>query len=352
MREMVERFAVEGTPILWQPFGSGHINQTWLVVTNRSRLYILQHVSTEIFRDPVGLMSNIQLVTDHLRRSDPDPRHVLTLIPLKDGRPYLLTEGNELWRMYAYVTGGLCLDEARTSDDFRQSGTAFGRFQRSLADFAAERLTETIPRFHDTPNRYRALRRAIEADALGRAAGVRKEIDFLLSREEGAGLLQRMREAGDLPTRVTHNDTKLNNVMLDEETGEPLCILDLDTVMPGLAAYDFGDAIRFGASTAPEDEPDLDRVHVNLEMYRAFAEGFLGACGMALTGAEKETLPDGARIITLENAVRFLTDYLEGDTYFHIAFPDHNLRRTRTQLALVAEMEARDGVIREMMKRL
>lgn len=352
MREMIECFAVEGTPILWQVFGSGHINQTWLVVTNRPHLYILQNISTAIFRDPVGLMNNILLVTDHLRRSDPDPRHVLTLVPLKDGRPYLLTAENELWRMYEFVTGGICLEQARQPADFQQSGVAFGQFQRRMADFAADRLTETIPRFHDTPNRYRALHRAIAEDRMGRAAGAEREITFLLEREEGAGLLQRLRESGELPVRVTHNDTKLNNVMLDEKTGEPLCILDLDTVMPGLAAYDFGDAIRFGASTAPEDETDLNKVHLDLTLYAAFASGFLGACGKALTETEIGTLPDGARIITLENAVRFLTDYLEGDTYFHIDHPEHNLQRARTQIALAAEMERMDGTIRRMMDTL
>ncbi len=349
MREMAEMFRTEGTIIKCIPFGSGHINQTWLVVTNQPHLYILQRVNTETFRDPVGLMNNILLVTGHLRKKDPDPRHVMTLVKLKDGRDYILNERKELWRLYEYVTGGVCLDRAETADDFRNSGKAFGTFQNRMADFPAEQLVETIPGFHDTPKRYQALHEAIREDLAGRAKDVQREIDFMLEREENAGLLQKMLKAGELPLRVTHNDTKLNNVMLDEKTREPLCILDLDTVMPGLAANDFGDSIRFGASTAEEDEKDLTKVHLDLDLYRAYAEGFLHACGDRLTAAERETLPDGARIITLENAVRFLTDYLNGDTYYHIERPEHNLDRTRTQMALTEEMEKHDAIIRGMM---
>ena len=247
------------------------------------------------------------------------------------------------------MTGGVCLDRAETADDFRNSGKAFGTFQNRMADFPAEQLVETIPGFHDTPKRYQALHEAIREDRAGRAKSVQQEIDFMLEREEEAGLLQQMLKAGELPLRVTHNDTKLNNVMLDEKTREPLCILDLDTVMPGLAANDFGDSIRFGASTAEEDEKDLTKVHLDLNLYQAYAEGFLHACGNRLTAAERETLPDGARIITLENAVRFLTDYLNGDTYYHIERPEHNLDRTRTQMALTEEMEKHDAIIRGMM---
>ena len=349
MREMAEMFRTEGTIIKCIPFGSGHINQTWLVVTNQPHLYILQRVNTETFRDPEGLMNNILLVTGHLRKKDPDPRHVMTLVKLKDGRDYILEDRKELWRLYEYVTGGVCLDRAETVDDFRNSGKAFGTFQKKMADFPAEQLVETIPGFHDTPKRYQALHEAIRDDRAGRVKSVQREIDFMLERERQAGLLQGMLKAGELPLRVTHNDTKLNNVMLDEKTREPLCILDLDTVMPGLAANDFGDSIRFGASTAEEDEKDLTKVHLDLHLYRAYAEGVLHACGDRLTAAERETLPDGARIITLENAVRFLTDYLNGDTYYHIERPEHNLDRTRTQMALTEEMEKQDGIIRGMM---
>ena len=236
--------------------------------------------------------------------------------------------------------------------DFYQSAVAFGRFQNQLRDFPAETLCETIPNFHNTPDRYRKFHLAIEADTAGRLAEVRPEVDFLLAREEEAGTLQRMRDRGELPVRVTHNDTKLNNVMLDAQTRLPLCVIDLDTVMPGLVAYDFGDSIRFGASTAAEDEKDLSRVEMNLDLFRTYAEGFIPACG-GLTAAELMSLPLGARTMTLENGMRFLTDYLEGDHYYHIAYPEHNLDRCRTQLKLVADMEQKqeqmDTVIRRFL---
>ena len=352
MQETAKLFATEGTVIRCVPFGSGHINGTWLVVTNRPHLYILQNVNTSIFRDPAGLMNNIIRVTGHLRKKDPDPRHVLNLVKLRDGRDYILTPENGLWRMYEYVTGGVCLDRAESPADFRNSGLAFGTFQRMMADFPAEQLAETIPGFHDTPARFRALRDALREDRAGRAKRVQPEADFLLEREAWAGRLQAMLKSGDLPLRVTHNDTKLNNVMLDEETRQPLCILDLDTVMPGLAGMDFGDSIRYGASTAEEDEPDTEKVHLDLDLYKAYAEGFLSACGDSLTANEQETLPDGARTITLENAARFLTDYLNGDTYYHIDRPDHNLDRTRTQIAMIRDMEENDGIIRRMMREI
>ena len=352
MKEMAQRFCTEGTILKCIPFGSGHINKTWLVVTNQPHLYILQQVNTDTFRNPKGLMNNILLVTGHLKKTDRDPRRVLTLVKLNDGNDYILTGENELWRMYEYVTGGICLDRAEKAEDFRNSGIAFGTFQKKMADFPAEQLTDTIPGFHDTPKRYKALHEAIREDRAGRMKDVQPEIEFMLEREENAGMLQKMLRNGELPLRVTHNDTKLNNVMLDEKTREPLCILDLDTVMPGLAANDFGDSIRFGASTAEEDEKDINKVHLDLNLYRAYAEGFLDACGDRLTKNELDTLPDGARIITLENAVRFLTDYLNGDTYYHIDRPEHNLDRTRTQMALTEEMEKKDGIIRNMMREI
>ena len=254
--------------------------------------------------------------------------------------------------MYEFVTGGISLDRAETPEDFRLSGEAFGQFQRQMADFPAERLVEVIPGFHDTPRRYRAFHQAIREDRKGRAGSVRAEIDFILEREKTAGLMMNLLKEGKLPLRVTHNDTKLNNVMLDAETRQPLCILDLDTVMPGLVANDFGESIRFGASTAAEDEPDPGKVHLDIGLYEAFTRGFLSACGNQLTEKEKETLPDGARLMTLENGMRFLTDYLEGDTYFHIERPGHNLDRSRAQLALVSEMEQKDEQVRKMIGKI
>lgn len=352
MQEILTSFMTESRPVSCVPYGSGHINQTFLVETDRKKRYILQKVNTVTFPDPEGLMNNIILVTDHLRKKDPLPGHVLTLVPTTEGQYYMLLPGKELWRMYEFIGEGVCLDRAETPEDFRLSGKAFGLFQRQMAEFDASKLKEIIPGFHNTPGRYKAFHKALEEDKVNRAQTVQKEIDFYLEREGTAGMMTEMQQHKQLPLRVTHNDTKLNNVMLDKETREPLCILDLDTVMPGLAGNDFGDSIRFGASTAAEDEPDMGKVHLDLNLYEAFARGFLGACGQALTQTELETLPDGARLMTLECGLRFLTDYLQGDTYFHTARRNHNLDRTHTQIALVRDMEAYDSRIRKMIREI
>ena len=337
MLNICEKFRTKGAPVSCEPYGNGHINATYLVKTDEEQ-YILQRINHHIFQDVPGLMRNVERVTAFLAEKDPDPRHSLHLVPAKDGAAYVEVEG-EFYRMYDFVRDSICLDAPETDEDFYQSAVAFGSFQRQLADFPANELSETIPRFHDTPSRYRALHAAIEKDALGRAASCRTEIEFALTREAEAAVMMNLLAAGELPLRVTHNDTKLNNVMLDAKTRRPLCVIDLDTVMPGLAANDFGDSIRFGANTGAEDEKDLTKISLSLTRYEAFARGFLEACGRALTPKEIETLPWGAKLMTLECGVRFLTDYLEGDTYFRIHRPEHNLDRTRTQFALVADME-------------
>ena len=337
MLNICGKFQTKGAALSCEPYGNGHINATYLVKTDEEQ-YILQRINHHIFQDVPGLMRNVERVTAFLAEKDPDPRHSLHLVPAKDGAAYVEAEG-EFYRMYDFVHDSICLDAPETDEDFYQSAVAFGSFQRQLADFPANELSETIPRFHDTPNRYRALRAAIEKDALGRAASCREEIEFALTREADAAVMINLLAAGELPLRVTHNDTKLNNVMLDAKTRKPLCVIDLDTVMPGLAANDFGDSIRFGANTGAEDEKDLKKISLSLARYEAFARGFLEACGKALTPKEIETLPWGAKLMTLECGVRFLTDYLEGDTYFRIHRPEHNLDRTRTQFALVADIE-------------
>ena len=239
--------------------------------------------------------------------------------------------------MYDFV-GGFCLETPETDDDFYQSAIAFGQFQQQLSDFPAETLVETIPEFHNTIDRYRNFKLAVEADPKGRLAGVKADVEFLLEREERGSQLQKMREAGKLPLRVTHNDTKLNNVLLDKTTRKCLCVLDLDTVMPGLSAYDFGDSIRFGAATAAEDEVDLSKMEMDLHLFEVYTRGFLEAA-TSLTDLEVQMLPMGAYVMTLEVATRFLKDYLEGDVYFKTAYPEHNLVRARTQMKLVVDME-------------
>ena len=338
MEQVLDLFRLNGRPVSCDPYGEGHINLTFLAVTDTGKRYILQRLSRAAFHDIPGLMGNVAAVTEFLAARSPDPRSSLHLIPTLDGRSFCRDSEGEFWRVYDFVEDSLCLQTPETPEDFYQSAVAFGQFQCRLRDFPAETLCETIPNFHNTPDRYRKFHLAVDADAAGRLSSVMPEVRFLLEREEKAGTLQRLREGGELPVRVTHNDTKLNNVMLDAVTRKALCVIDLDTVMPGLVAYDFGDSIRFGASTAPEDEKDLSRVEMSLDLYETYARGFIPACG-GLTAAELESLPLGAWTMTLENGLRFLTDYLEGDHYYHITRPEHNLDRCRTQLKLVSDME-------------
>jgi len=339
MQRILDSFALRGVPLTCEPYGSGHINHTYLVSTDEPHRYILQLINQRVFTDVPALMENIYAVTTYLSRMDPDPRHVLTVVPAKDGLPYHRDEDGEYWRVYEYITGGICLSRVETPEDFYQSAVAFGHFQTQLADFPANTLHETIARFHDTPNRYAALHKAIREDVRGRLAEVGPEVEFALAHEAEAGVMVQMLAQGELPLRVTHNDTKLNNVILDEKTRTPLCVIDLDTVMPGLVANDFGDSIRFGAATAAEDEKDLSLVQLSLPLYETYVNGFLGACGSRLTKLELETLPLGAKLMTLENGIRFLADYLVGDTYYTIHRPEHNLDRSRTQFQLVRCME-------------
>jgi Ser/Thr protein kinase RdoA (MazF antagonist) len=332
-------FKLDGKPIYCGRYGSGHINQTYLLVDATAREYILQRINKNVFKRPDLLMRNIVAVTNHLRAKAQSHREVLTLVPTLAGEDWLVDEDGEYWRLYDFVTDIVSMDKAETPADLRESGLAFGRFQRQLADFPAETLHETIPHFHDTPDRYRALKEAIAADTHGRAKEVGAEIEFALAREAFAATLMDLQAKGDLPLRVTHNDTKLNNVLFDRMTRKALCVIDLDTVMPGLAANDFGDTIRFGATSAAEDEPDLAKVNFVMPLYEAFAGGFLEACGESLTPCEREHLPHGAKMMTLECGVRFLTDYLSGDTYFRTGRAGQNLDRCRTQFKLVQDME-------------
>lgn len=339
MKEIYSQFRLEGRVISCTRLSGGHINRTYLLVTAKPHLYILQWLNGHVFGNLTGLMDNVVAVTAYLHQHSDDPRAALTLVPTLTDAPYLTTPEGDCWRVYEYILDSVCLEAAESPEDMRQSGAAFGMFQNQLADFPAATLVETIPHFHDTPDRFRLLRAAVHADVCCRLEGVHDEVERYLAHEGEADALHALLRAGKLPLRVTHNDTKLTNVMLDETTRRPLCVIDLDTVMPGLAAHDFGDAIRFGASTAAEDETDLSRVALSMAMYEAFTAGFLGACGKRLTALEIETLPMGAKLMTLECGVRFLTDYLNGDVYFATSRPGQNLDRARTQLALAEDME-------------
>lgn len=338
MLEIANRFALSGKPLYCERYGSGHINATYLLLDSTGREYILQKINTHVFKDPEALMRNIMFVTEHLHKNAASSREALTLVSTVDGGKWLNNNG-DYWRMYEFICDSMFFDKAENIAVFRESAVAFGCFQRQLSDFPAHMLTETIPNFHNTPTRFETLKKAVREDVCGRVKLVTKEIEFAYEREAYASTLTDLQANGNLPLRVTHNDTKLNNVLFDRHTEKGLCVIDLDTVMPGLAVNDFGDSIRFGASTAAEDERDLSKVNFSLALFEAYTNGFLSSCGQSLTACEKESLRDGAKMMTLECGVRFLTDYLAGDVYFHTNRTDHNLDRCRTQLKLVADME-------------
>lgn len=330
------------------PYGEGHINATHCIYVQLpdgdSRRYILQKINTATFTDPDGLMENICGVTEYLRkqaaqRGEDPARVTLQVIPTVDGKPYYRDAEGGCWRVYAFVEDTVCLQQVKTPEDFYQSAVAFGNFQKQLAGYPAATLHETIPHFHDTPRRFENFEKALAADVMGRAKDVADEIAFVRARKADCAYMTDLLAAGKLPLRVTHNDTKLNNILFDKESGEGLCVIDLDTVMPGLAANDFGDSIRFGANHSAEDEPDLSKVNFAIDLFEIYTKGYLQAAGDAFTPLEKETLSWGAKLMTLECGIRFLTDYLEGDHYFHTTRPGQNLDRARTQFKLVQDME-------------
>ena len=338
MNQILNAFKLDAPVASCERYGCGHVNETYLVVSESGRRYILQKISTRAFHDVPALMQNIISVTQFLKEKTDDPRGVLTLVPTTDDKFFLTHEDGSYWRLYDFVEDAVCLQAPETPEDFYQSALAFGSFQQMLTDFPAETLSETIPMFHNTANRFKLFREKLAEDPMGRAASVKEEIEFALAHEAEASTLVDLQASGELPTRVTHNDTKLNNVMLDATTKKALCVIDLDTIMPGLSLYDFGDSIRFGAATAAEDETDLSKVEMSLDLFRTYATGFLSACP-GLTDLEKKLMPLGAKMMTLECGVRFLTDYLDGDHYFKVHRENHNLDRCRTQFKLVADME-------------
>ena len=346
--EILSNFWLDSTPVSCEAFGSGHVNKTYLVITETGHRYTLQMIGPA-FKDVHALQDNIAAVIKHLHTKTDEKHGALTLIPTNEGEDHYHDPNGHTWRVYEFIEDGICLEAAETPDDFYQAAIAFGTFQQQLNDFPAETLHETIPLFHNTPNRYKQLREVLERDPMGRAKEVQEEIAFALAREEQAGQLIAMLEAGELPLRVTHNDTKLNNVMFRASDRTPLCVMDLDTTMPGLSAYDFGDAIRFGASTAAEDEKDLSKVWMDLELFRLFTKGYLEACP-GLTAKEIDVLPLAAFTMTLECGIRFLTDYIDGDHYFSIHSTEQNLDRCHTQFKLVADMETKWNEMAKIVK--
>lgn len=351
LNEVLKRFSVE-TAV--ERYGNGHINSTY---RTEAPQYILQKINTNVFTNPDELMENIENVTAFLRKKiaadggNPD-RETLTVIKTTDGKSCYKYDADNVFRMYRFINDTKTIEDNKTLRDLYNAGRGFGRFQKMLDDYPVETLHETIADFHNTPKRVDALKTAVEKDAAGRAASVRAEIEFALENAEFADTVIKEIERGRIPLRVTHNDTKINNILFDAESGEAVCVIDLDTVMPGSMLYDFGDALRMGASTAAEDETNLDAVHFDGEAFAQFADGYLCEMGGCLTETEIELLAFSAKLMTYECGIRFLTDYLNGDTYFKIHREHHNLDRARNQFKLVAELTEKETELNETVRHL
>lgn len=350
VEEAIEGFGFTGKLLSYERYGSGHINDTFLLsydVNGMGRIrIILQRMSKALTPESELLMDNIVRVTEHLEKKivafGGDPyREALRVIKTPLGKSCYVDSDGECWRAYPFVEGATSYDQVKDEADFYQSGVSFGNFQGMLSDFDAASLHETIPGFHDTKKRYAKFEAVVNANPLDRVKEAMEEIEFVKSRSDLKDVLGDALTSGILPLRVTHNDTKLNNILIDDKSGEGICVIDLDTVMPGLSVNDFGDSIRFGANTALEDEKDLSKVSLDLHLFEVYVEGFLAGCKGALSEAEIDYLPLGAKVMTYECGVRFLTDFIEGDVYFHVARYGHNLDRARTQFALIKDMEAK-----------
>lgn len=337
-----------------KPYGDGHINHTYLT---KSREYILQRINTNIFDHPKELMDNIVKVTEHVRKKiiaeggNPD-RETLTIIPTTDGKNYYEDDNGDCYRVYKFIGETKCYSIAEDPHLLYEAAKAFGRFQNMLNDFAAEELFETIPEFHNTRSRFNQLLEAIKENRSGRLSNVQAEVDYALSQEYMVDEITNAIEDGSVPLRVTHNDTKINNVLFDGKTGKGLCVIDLDTVMPGSLLYDYGDALRAGANTGAEDEKDLSLVWFDMAAFRQFSKGYLEEMHSVMTAKEIELLPLSAKMLTYECGIRFLADYLNGDTYFKTAYPEHNLDRARTQFKLCRDMDKKFDEMKSVIAQL
>ncbi len=351
INKIVAKFSTDSKATSIAPCGNGLVNHTFVVNTESDTRYLLQAINKNVFPNGAELVNNIYKITSFLKTKIDDSRAVITLIPTKDGKYYHLDGEGVCWRMSDYLDDVVCLERFDTLDEFYECAYGFGNFQRMLSDFPVDTLFETIPNFHNTPLRFETFMKAVENDPLGRAGDVKEEIEFFISEKEFYSVLFDANKLGKLPIRVTHNDTKTNNVMLDKDTRKAVRVIDLDTVMPGFSVNDFGDAIRFGANTAAEDERDLSKVSLDLELFDVYTKGFLAGCAGGLTDDEIMLLPEGAKMMTVECGMRFLTDYLEGDNYFKTKYPGHNLDRARTQIELVKDMNRKWQAMKDIVKK-
>lgn len=361
IQRIAKHFSIPGQFVAAGPYGHGHINDTYaavFLVDRRESRFILQRINDAVFKDPESLMDNVQRVTTHQQSILHDQgvahpeRRALCLVPERDGRAFFRDDDSSVWRSYVFIEGARTCEKIESPQQAYQAAHAFGEFQRQLLDLPGPRLHEVIPDFHNSPKRFDDFRAALDADPLNRAAEVSREIEFALRRESLCDALLEHHRHGAMPERVTHNDTKLNNVMLDSETDEAVCVIDLDTVMPGLALYDFGDMVRTATSPVEEDEQDLRKVHFQPEMFEALARGYLDAAGGFLTDQEKVSLLLGGKLMTFECGIRFLADHLMGDVYFKIHREGHNLNRCRTQFKLIESIEAQEPAMDKLVARL
>lgn len=348
IKHVLKKFRFEGKFADAQELLSGNINNTfrlsYLQANGGMKDYILQQINTYVFKKPEEVMSNVHRVTEHLEKAlreagEDTERHVLRLISTKDDTWMYRDDENRCWRAYVFIDGAVAYDRPEKPEHFMECGRAFGNFQKMLFDFRAEELYDTIPNFHNTRKRFYDFVAAVAEDKGGRVRFLEKEIDFFFDRRKMMSQVVDMIERGEIPLRVTHNDTKMNNVMLDAKTGKGLCVIDLDTVMAGSVLYDYGDAVRFGASTAAEDEPDTSKIALDMDLFRAFTRGFISEVKGYLTETELRMLPLGIKIMTCELAMRFFTDYIDGDLYFKVRSPEHNLIRAHAQMKLLEDIE-------------
>lgn len=348
IKHVLKKFRFEGKFADAQELLSGNINNTfrlsYLQPDGGMKDYILQQINTYVFKKPEEVMSNVHRVTEHLEKAlreagEDTERHVLRLISTKDDTWMYRDDENRCWRAYVFIDGAVAYDRPEKPEYFMECGRAFGNFQKMLFDFRAEELYDTIPNFHNTRKRFYDFVAAVAEDKGGRVRFLEKEIDFFFDRRKMMSQVVDMIERGEIPLRVTHNDTKMNNVMLDAKTGKGLCVIDLDTVMAGSVLYDYGDAVRFGASTAAEDEPDTSKIALDMDLFRAFTRGFISEVKGYLTETELRMLPLGIKIMTCELAMRFFTDYIDGDLYFKVCSPEHNLIRAHAQMKLLEDIE-------------
>ena len=346
--KVISKFDLDVELISCERYGEGHINETYLAVVKedgKEKNYIVQKINSKLFKDVDKLMNNIRLVTEFNRAriiergGNPD-RESLSIVYAKDGKPYHYCACCDAYfRIYKFITDAIAYQVVEKPEHFYESAVAFGNFANLLAEFDAKELYEVLPDFHNTEKRFRDFEASLKADKMGRAASVKEEIDFYLSRKDYCGRIVNLLKTGEMPTKVTHNDTKLNNVMIDANTGKNVAVIDLDTIMPGSICYDFGDSIRFGCNPAAEDEPDLSKVNFDINLFESYAKGYLSAVGKGATQIERDNLAFGAILMTYECGMRFLADYLDGDVYFRTHREGHNLDRTRTQIKLVKDME-------------